>query len=314
MDMKKQQKGLPAQAGQALLLVLLAMAVLATMALSVVSRSISEVSVTTREEESLRAFSAAEAGVEEGLITGTPQEVATATTPIPISRDLEVTAPSGTSVVSSFNAGVERYPLNLQAYIYPFELLSGQAASVSFVTRDEDGDILPCGGSAPCFGGNSLTLCWGDPDNTSQTPAVVANIIFRDGSGNFGTASTGFDPDSTRRGVVGFGGAPPNNFNAPTGGSCPITEQSYSYTTNIDFAGLGITGTPVLMRVAMFYNDTEPHIFGISTTSNLPVQGRRVSSEGVAGEVTRQIDAFLLNPEMPFIFDAALYSSGDIAK
>lgn len=301
------------ESGQALLLVLLAMAVLATMALSVVSRSVSEVSITTREEESLRAFSAAEAGVEEGLITGTPAEVATAATPIPISRELTVPSGTGSSTVSRFNAKVARYPTDPRAYAYPFELLSGQAASVSFVTRDENGDILPCGGSSPCFGGNSLTLCWGDPDNTAQTPAIVANVIFESG-GNFGTASTGFDPDSTRRDIGGAGGAPPNNFNAPTGGSCTIAGQAYSYRTDIDFASIGVSGTPIMMRIAMFYNDTEPHVFGISTASDLPVQGRRVSSEGVAGEVTRQIDAFLLNPEMPFIFDAALYSSGDITK
>lgn len=306
MDMKKRQKG------QALLLVLLAMAVLTTMALSVVSRSVSEVSVTTREEESLRAFSAAEAGVEEALVTGTPTEVAAGTVE-PITRQLNVPSPSGSSTVSTFTAEVGRYPEDLRAYAYPFRLLSGQAASVSFVTRDENGVILPCSGSAPCFTGGSLTLCWGDPTKTTQTPAIVANIIFRNGS-NFGTASTGFDPNSTRRDIGGAGGAPPNNFNPPTGGSCTVAGQAYSYSASIDFASIGVSGTPILMRVAMLYNDTEPHIFGVSTPSSLPVQGRRVSSEGVAGEVTRQIDAFLLNPEMPFIFDAALYSSGDIMK
>jgi hypothetical protein len=126
-------------------------------------------------------------------------------------------------------------------------------------------------------------------------------------------APTGFDPNTARR-QVGISGAPANNFSAPSGGTCSIAGVTYSYRASVDFAGLGVTGTPVLMRVATLYNETVPHIFGVSTPSDLPVQGRRVSSEGSAGEVTRKINAFLLNPEMPFIFDAAVYSSGSVTK
>ena len=51
------------QSGQALLIVLLGMAVVLTMVLSVVSRSVTDIQLTTRDDEALRAFSAAEAGV-----------------------------------------------------------------------------------------------------------------------------------------------------------------------------------------------------------------------------------------------------------
>jgi Tfp pilus assembly protein PilX len=59
------------QNGQALLIVLLGMAVVLTLVLSIVSRSVTDVSITKRDEESLRAFSAAEAGVEQALLVGT---------------------------------------------------------------------------------------------------------------------------------------------------------------------------------------------------------------------------------------------------
>lgn len=298
--------------GQALLLVLLAMAVLATVALSVSSRSITEIGVTTREEESLRAFSAAEAGVEQGLVTGSPAEIAADTVPS-ITKNLEAPSESGTSTVSTFTAEVDRYPENLTQFAYPFKLLSGQAGTVSLVTRGENGEVLPCSASSPCFSGNSLTLCWGDPSVTTETPAAVVSIIYRNASGAYAKATVGYDPNSPRR-QVGVSGAPANNFTPPNSGNCTIAGQSYSYRTGIDFGSLGISGTPVLMRVSMLYNETAPHVFGVSTASNLPIQGRKVSSEGRSGEVTRKIDAFLLNPEMPYIFDTALYSSADITK
>jgi len=57
--------------GQALLIVLLSMSVILSVVLSVVSRSITDISVSTYEEEALRAFSAAEAGIEKALVEQT---------------------------------------------------------------------------------------------------------------------------------------------------------------------------------------------------------------------------------------------------
>lgn len=290
------------QKGQVLLLVLLAMAALATMTLSVVSRSVSEVSVTTREEESLRAFSAAEAGVEEALVNPT---VGTS-----ISRELEVPLGGNDAVVSTYSADIETYPENPQQFAYPFEMLSGEAATVWLVTKNGD-TIAPCG-SGTCFNG-TLTLCWGKPGATGAAPAVLVNVIYSTASG-YASAPIAFDPDVNRR-----SGANPNMFLAPDSGSCSggssIAGQNYLYRANVDLGGLGVAGTPILMRVAMLYNESTPQIFGVSTSSgSFPTQGRRVSSEGQAGEATRRIDAFLLNPEMPYMFDAALYSEGGISK
>ena len=57
--------------GQALLIVLLVMTVALTVGLSVATRTIVNVRITTQEEQSQRAFSAAEAGIEETLRTCT---------------------------------------------------------------------------------------------------------------------------------------------------------------------------------------------------------------------------------------------------
>ena len=56
-----------AQKGQALLIVLLVTAVALTVGLAAVSRSVTDVQISKEEEEAVRAFSAAEAGIEEVL-------------------------------------------------------------------------------------------------------------------------------------------------------------------------------------------------------------------------------------------------------
>lgn len=299
--LKKEMKNRYSQSGQVLLLVLLAMAALATMTLSVVSRSTSEVAVTSNEEESLRAFSAAEAGVEEALVNPT-----VGTT---LEKDLQVPAGAGNVEISSYSANIENYPTDSTKFPYPFELLSGETASVWFVTRDGD-NILPCGGGNTCYSG-AVTLCWGKV-GAPQPPAIVASVLYNKG-GVYTVATVGFDDDATRR----SGGIDANQFSAPIGsctGANSIAGQQYRYRASIDLNTLVPAATPILMRVSMLYNETTPHLFGVSTSGNLPRQGRKVSSQGQSGEATRKIDAFLLNPEMPFIFDGALYSSNQISK
>src|SRR3989344_7650033 len=135
--------------GQVLLIVLLAMAVIATVVLSISSRSISEVTISSREDESVRAFSAAEAGIEQALVsvsvTEDPLEIPDLT------GQLNVTGSLGTQEeVSNYQAEVSAFPNNTNEFIYPLELLSGESATIWLLTKDGD-DLLSCSTSAPCF-------------------------------------------------------------------------------------------------------------------------------------------------------------------
>ncbi len=56
--------------GQIALIVILVMVVIGTIALSVASRSVTDVDISRQEEEKIRAFSAAEAGIEDLLAQG----------------------------------------------------------------------------------------------------------------------------------------------------------------------------------------------------------------------------------------------------
>lgn len=132
-------------AGQALLLVLVAVAVILTIALSSVSRSVIDVSVTSREEESLRAFSAAEAGVEQSLYQGGP------------------VSDTFTENQSAFDTVVGDLALSSQEYNVPGNAFSGDMSTVWFVGHNDDG-TLECG-SGTCYAANpaSMEICFGMP-------------------------------------------------------------------------------------------------------------------------------------------------------
>ena len=85
------------QHGQALLIVLLTLAVTLTVVLSVVSRSVTDITVSTYEEDALRAFSAAEAGIEEALLKGSIED------PVPVTIEEGVTYDVDVSYQTSTN-------------------------------------------------------------------------------------------------------------------------------------------------------------------------------------------------------------------
>lgn len=291
--------------GQALLLVLLAMVTLTTLVLSIVARSVSEVNITTNDEESLRAFSAAEAGIEKALITGNS-----------ITENVTVPGPSGQETIAQFDANVDTYPSNSKDYVYPFELLSGQGASVWFVTRDGN-TILDCS-SGPCFTGRRIRLCWGTqgtPSNQGTTPAIQVSVVYDDGSGNLKIATAAFDPNNSR--------AAANSFSSASASTCNIESSTFAFGATVDFQAMGIPwsspGDMKLMRVKSLYNVGVGHRFGLSASgiagaTNIPPQARRVDSLGTSGESSRRVQAFLLPPEIPEIFDSAVFSPADIVK
>src|SRR3989344_8166868 len=64
----KNQQGLPRrQAGQVILILILVMTVALAIGISVIQRSLSDISTSSKVEQSSRAFSAAEAGIEKAL-------------------------------------------------------------------------------------------------------------------------------------------------------------------------------------------------------------------------------------------------------
>lgn len=285
------------QSGQALLIILLVLAVALTVVLSVISRSVTDIAVTTKEREAARAFSAAEAGVEEALIGGS------------LSGSF-AGGGSYTVVVGGLAEGGTEFPA-------PGKVAAGDAIPIWFVSHADDGSLTCADGK--CFTGSSMRVCWGESGTSAgdaQTPALEVVIIYTATAGNYETtrvARAAFDPNSGRRAS--------NQFAAPDAGTCSIGDQDYAFSKTINFTDLGVPSSVYntqnglqTARLRLLYNTQKPHPVGASVGTPLPAQGTRIESTGIAGAATRKIEVFQLYSDLPPIFDFALFTLGDLTK
>jgi Tfp pilus assembly protein PilX len=290
------------ESGQALVLVLLSLAVVLTLVLFVLSRSITDIAVSSSQEESVRAFSAAEAGIERALVIG-----------------------SGVSDNTSnfkYTADVTGYSSGTSDFTYPAPLLSGDTMTTWFVGHDKTtGDIACTNDGNPdtkCYTGNSMKICWGNagtPVDQAVTPAIELSVYYEATSGDISSIQIGraaFDPNSTRTAT--------NSFGAPDAGTCIIGGSTYAFQKTVTFSSdLKVSNTAGLLfaRVRMFYNTDAGQPVATSVAPGvLPSQGEKIVSTGNAGGTngvggsTRRIDVFQGWAESPFGGNAILSPSG----
>lgn len=288
--------------GQALLLVLLGMAVVLTLVLSVVSRSMTDVSLTTRDEESLRAFSAAEAGIERLIVSGSPGET--------------VTAPLNTG---SYEGVVNLYGIGEEEVSYP-EIKSGESITIWFVEHDDNGEMI-CGGGK-CFLGDEINVYWGDDGTPTDesAPAIEITLFYDNIPGralvgdysNVRVARAAYDVVASRTNS--------NSFTLATGGKQTIGDNAkYEFSTG-DIDDLtngicaGVEGCLLFAKVKMFYNGDVAHGVGVKVDSPLPSQGRSIESTGTSGDATAKVVAFQSFSEPLDIFESALFSTSGLVK
>lgn len=288
------------ESGQALVLILLFLAVVLTLVLFILSRSITGIAVSSGSEEAIRAFSAAEAGIEKALVIGA----------------------GGTDVSignATYSSSVTNVAEGSNNYIYPLTLTSGDSATVWFVAHD----------ASPSFTGNTIKVCWGNPGtdaSTATTPAVEASVFYETIPGDLSTikiARAAFDPYTTR--VSSDTPAKPNSFSSPDAGTCTIGSETYEFQKEIDLSTLGIPAGSYntqnglqFARFRIFYNTDVAHKIGFDVNfagnTVLPSQGSQIDSTGTAGQSNRRLSVFQGWPEPPPIFDFAIYSSTGITK
>lgn len=290
----------PANSGQALLLIVFTMATVLTITMSVVSRSISDVSVSTREEESLRAFSAAEAGVEDVLVSnlGVGQTL-----------DEVVEVVDGEPNVT-YSASVSGFPQSSNKYNYPVELAAGESATIWFKSHDEDGNL-----TCPCFTGSRVDVCFGKRDGSHITPAIEATLLYQNTSGGYETSRVVLDPNASRT---------PGSIDAS--GSCNINdgnEVRYRFSEELSFTSgseFGLSSAErdnmIMMKLRFLYNTDTTQILGVDLSGgDIPSQGKKIESVGESGDSVRKVEVYELYPSLPSIFDTAIFSrSGGLTK
>lgn len=292
------------ESGQAIVLVLLSLSVVLTIVMFVLSRSVTDIAVSTEQGDSIRAFSAAEAGVENALITGAGS--------------------SGSVQIgdASYKVDVVNFSEGSYSFNYPVPMLSGDTMTNWFVAHDADGNIV-CGAGLPCFTGNTLKVCWGNsgtPANGSSTPAVEISVYYEATPGVLSTirvARATVDPNVTRSGS--------NYFGLADAGGCQINGVNYAFQKTITMSGLGIPAESyntqnglIFAKIRMLYNTNTGHIIGTNVdfpgNSTLPSQGLNIVSTGTAGtegsSSNRKVSVFRGWPEFPLSGLAIFYPYG----
>lgn len=269
--------------GQALILVLLSLSVVLTIVLYALSRSVTDIATSSGQAESVRAFSAAEAGVENALITGA--------------------GTNGMVSIGNASYSVEVKDSSLAYFNYPIQMMSGDIMTLWFISRKEDGSLTCQSGYPDCFTGNTVRVCWGKegtPAGGSSTPAVEVSVYYETVPGDFSTARIAravYDPNSSRTAS--------NNFSSASLSGCTIDNTNYDFQTTLSMPALGVNSSGLLFaKVRMLYNNLEPHMVGFDVPSGtLPPQGLEINSVGISGEggsqSSRRISFFQGWPEFP---------------
>lgn len=282
--------------GQAILVVLLIMAVVLTIGLSTVSRSVTDIKISEQTEDSARAFSAAEAGIESYL--------------------------AGTSSTFDFGTGVSvsLAPSSLlsadsKTFLYPKKNTQNEVATIWLSTYEKKTGLYSnlLSPSAP---GQSLTVAWGNPGtapDTITTPALEVTIYYKDNLGInkmtkylLDTASVVTRDNGFCKKTDGSGSCLGVTF----GNGVTYGGQSLPFSATLNVSSLN---SMYFARLRLLYNDTAQYL-GFGSFAPLPSQGDKIAATGTSNQATRKVEVYRLNSAPPDVFDFALYSGGSLIK
>lgn len=285
------------QAGQIVVIVLLITVVALAIGLSVASRSLSEVSSSTKIEQSSRAFSAAEAGIESAI--GSNQ-----------SQSLSLQNQSQASVrVTSI----------------PISATPGQPAGLALeyteISKEKFGQfwLADPNSLAAFYQAGKFDIYFGNCESDSSCsakndpPAIEVNVITNNGT-SYQSNRSYFDSNSGRVAL--------NRFNTS---SClgQGASQAFNVITNDNTIPsrfycrvqvTGYVGTPILARVRILYSGTDQRVALQPTSGSLPIQGKIYDSTGTSGDVQRHLKLQTEDKVVPYFYDFAIFSAGDITK
>lgn len=292
------------ESGQVILILILVMTVALAIGLSIVQRSLVDVSTASKVEQSSRAFSAAEAGIEKALNVNPSENASCADANCPNFADnsssvkmIEDSSLKPTTPSSGRQAALE------------FPSLAKEDVAQVWLANFSSSTNPPPEFYNPQPPDRSLDVYWGNPLTSSTDQAALElTLVYYDGNKY---ASKKWYLDQKIRDnnfeVIGCSG---NNI--PDGGGatyqCKKTLVSLPPSPNI----------LMLARARLLYNTTSQPLavqaVGTCATCYLPPQARSITSTGVAGETQRKVTVFQLNKVVPPYFDYAIFSAGDILK
>ncbi|MCL4367049.1 hypothetical protein M1563_02680 [Patescibacteria group bacterium] len=313
------------QTGQVVVILLLVMVVILAIALSIISRSTTEISNSTKAENSSRAFAAAEAGLEKALQESVGAGVSSNT----------FTTNFGNTALANVKWQVD-IPVTGTALAVP-PLNKDEVAQFWLVdptTSDLNCGYMATDGKPMLCKSNLLTLYFGDlqdySSNLEQQPGLELTMAFRDTTGGYYVVRKYYDSycknDPTcaaaRTNTTGFSGC---NVWGSSVAPIPVndgttTEQFYCQVNLNMSQAAGIkhndADTPLMIRARMLFSTAYSQPVGIEPPSgySIPLQAHIFKSEGVSGDSKRVLQIFQDKDVLPPFMDYVLFSNGDLTK
>lgn len=281
------------EAGQVILVLILVMTVALAIGISVIQRSISDISTASKGEQSSRAFSAAEAGIEKAIQT---------------------------------NSSVSNFPLDNNAIIQGVDKndipAAGNALEYPPMAKEEMAQVwladptanLPtCSAPNVCYIQPSFNVYFGKY-NTTDFPALEVTVVSWDGS-RYVPTKRFYDSNTVR--------ASSNNFNRDGVPTCnnPTVRTNANATDSQFYCSVSVSGypysgsaKPILVRLRLLYSSSSHPVAVGPTSGSLPVQAKIFTSTGTSGQTQRKVQVFRLDKVVPPYFDYAIFSTGAINK
>lgn len=306
------QKTIKSKRGQVLIIFLLILIVGLAIVISIASRTLVDIRLSTTSDQSNRAYFAAEAGIEQAL-RQLNEGVPCPAPPTPC-FDLDFDNIRSGSLVTVSTGERSR------SYIFPDDIAKDDVGQLALLE-----DFNNLGSASPV---EEFTVYWGNQGVSGPTaPALEVTIVYYQ-AGLWDLEKFAFD----RAGRNNMCSSSVLTASPTTivDGLNPSYSKNFEYmaTVNVQSGVCGWSGRsfpwkPVLARFRMLYNSV-PQPVAITVDSSedeLPAQGERITSTGKAevspGDptgVTRKLEAIRTFPALPAIFDYVLFSSSDIVK
>lgn len=273
--------------GQILILVLLVVVVILAVGLSVASRNITNLRTSTQTEQSQRAFTAAEGGVEDVL--SNLEQIGDAITvggPAPSGCSVNLGVADCDVTVGGIDAQVRVNSSN----VYQAPIRLGNVAQIDLQN----------------FSGSTVKVEWAvdnDPIEVIANGSAAVEISLVYGAFPHQIERWYFQGSVARAGETIVGGNP--------GGTSSCAAAGFEHCQQVNLTSFA---SPQVLRIRPFFARTTAKVAGVS--SNLAPQTYDVSSTATTEiGVTRRVQVTRSAlPQVPAVFDFALYSETDIAK
>ena len=295
------------QKGQVILLLILVMTVALAIGLSIVQKSLVDVSTASKVEQSSRAFSAAEAGIEKAL-----QESNTT-----VHSTLEFTDNSSqvTQIIDTGLIPVVPTDNSRQAVLeYPplakEEVVQVWLADLNSISNPP----------AVHYAQSTLDVYWGN--SATDKAALELTLVYygTDPADTVDPSTVKYRSKKRYLDQISRG----NSFEVMTATDCPVGGYKHESTTIyqckkiLNFTPIQTSGL-MLIRTRLLYNAISQS-FAVQAVGtcrkacSLPPQAKSIVSTGASGETQRKVQVFQLNKVVPNYFDYAIFSVGTINK